>query len=93
METIIKVSNRAVCSSDGSCVGVCDVCFCLLSGHYEAPPYDPGSLRSAYHVKSCDVFCLKQVCLFACLSVCLFVSLFIYASVCVFVCQCVCLSV
>lgn len=38
--------------------------FCMrfrIVGHFEAPPYNPGTLRSAYHVRSCDVFQLKQV--------------------------------
>lgn len=33
---------------------------CIL-GHYEFPPYNPETLRSVYHVRSIDVFKLKQV--------------------------------
>ena len=31
------------------------------TGRYEQPPYDQGTIRSTYHVRSCDVFRLKQV--------------------------------
>lgn len=30
-------------------------------GHYEFPPYNPETLRSVYHVRSIDVFKLKQI--------------------------------
>lgn len=30
-----------------------------LKGHFECPPYDSNSLRSAYHIRSIDVFKLK----------------------------------
>uniref|UniRef100_A0AC34RC38 Thiamine diphosphokinase n=1 Tax=Panagrolaimus sp. JU765 TaxID=591449 RepID=A0AC34RC38_9BILA len=30
-------------------------------GHYERPPYENGSMISAYHVRSCDIFRLKQM--------------------------------
>ena len=30
-------------------------------GHHEQPPYNGNTLRSAYHVRSFDVFKLKQV--------------------------------
>ncbi|XP_041923544.1 lariat debranching enzyme [Alosa sapidissima] len=30
-------------------------------GHYEFPPYSPETLRSVYHVRSIDVFKLKQI--------------------------------
>ena len=30
-------------------------------GHFEAPPYNSGSLRTAYHVRSCDVYRLGLV--------------------------------
>uniref|UniRef100_A0AAY4EVI8 Lariat debranching enzyme C-terminal domain-containing protein n=1 Tax=Denticeps clupeoides TaxID=299321 RepID=A0AAY4EVI8_9TELE len=30
-------------------------------GHYEFPPYDPETLRSAYHIRNIDVFKLKQI--------------------------------
>ena len=33
-----------------------------VTDRYEKPPYDQGTMRSAYHVRSCDVFRLKQVC-------------------------------
>ncbi len=32
-----------------------------FSGHFECPPYDQSTLRSTYHVRSCDLFQLKQV--------------------------------
>ena len=32
-----------------------------LSGHFECPPYSEDTKRSAYHVRSCDIFRLKQV--------------------------------
>ena len=33
----------------------------LHTARYEQPPYNQGTMRSAYHVRSCDVFRLKQV--------------------------------
>ncbi|KAK1797729.1 hypothetical protein P4O66_008097 [Electrophorus voltai] len=30
-------------------------------GHYEFPPYNPETLRSAYHIRNSDVFKLKQI--------------------------------
>lgn len=30
-------------------------------GHFEVPPYTPGSMRSAYHVRELDVYRLMQV--------------------------------
>ena len=33
----------------------------LSAGHFECPPYSEDTKRSAYHVRSCDVFRLKQV--------------------------------
>ena len=35
--------------------------FCLSAGHFECPPYSEDTKRSAYHVRSCDIFRLKQV--------------------------------
>lgn len=32
-----------------------------LKGHFEKPPYNNGTVRSAYHVRNVDVFRLKQV--------------------------------
>lgn len=32
-----------------------------LKGHFECPPYDESSKKSAYHVRNVDVFRLKQV--------------------------------
>ncbi|XP_077583522.1 lariat debranching enzyme [Stigmatopora nigra] len=32
-------------------------------GHYEFPPYNPGTLRSVYHVRNIEVFKLKQICM------------------------------
>lgn len=32
-----------------------------LQGLWECPPYDKGSLRSVYHVRSLDVFRLSQL--------------------------------
>lgn len=34
---------------------------CALQGHHEFPPYNPDTLRSAYHIRNIDVFKLKQV--------------------------------
>ena len=31
------------------------------TARYEQPPYNQGTMRSTYHVRSCDVFRLKQV--------------------------------
>jgi lariat debranching enzyme len=30
-------------------------------GHFEAPPYSPSAMRSAYHVREADVYRLMQV--------------------------------
>jgi len=35
--------------------------FDYLHGHYEKPPYDDNSMRSAYHIRNVDVFRLKQL--------------------------------
>ena len=32
-----------------------------LKGHFECPPYNPGTMRSAYHIRNLEVFRLKQV--------------------------------
>ncbi|GFT86236.1 lariat debranching enzyme [Nephila pilipes] len=32
-----------------------------MRGHFECPPYDESSIKSAYHVRNLDVFRLKQV--------------------------------
>ena len=32
-----------------------------LKGHFEIPPYDQGTMRSAYHIRNLEVFRLKQV--------------------------------
>lgn len=32
-----------------------------MKGHYERPPYDQSSMRSAYHVRNAEAFRLKQV--------------------------------
>jgi len=32
-----------------------------LHGHYEKPPYDDSSIRSAYHIRNVEVFRLKQL--------------------------------
>ncbi len=37
------------------------VTYFLVLDRFETPPYNPGSMRSTYHVRSCDVFRLKQV--------------------------------
>ena len=34
----------------------------VFSGMFERPPFSEGTKRSVYHVRSCDVFRLKQVC-------------------------------
>ena len=33
----------------------------MLQGHWEAPPYGPDALRSAYHVRALEVFRLAQL--------------------------------
>ena len=38
--------------------------FPLSLDHFEFPPYDDRTIRSTFHVRSCDVFRLKQVSLF-----------------------------
>ena len=46
------------------CAVVCcgGVLWCVrLSGHYEFPPFTSDTMRSAYHVRSLQVFKLKQV--------------------------------
>jgi len=35
--------------------------FDYLHGHYEKPPYDDNSMRSAYHIRNVEVFRLKQL--------------------------------
>eukprot|EP00090_Calanus_glacialis_P038839 TRINITY_DN67686_c0_g1_i1.p1 TRINITY_DN67686_c0_g1~~TRINITY_DN67686_c0_g1_i1.p1 ORF type:complete len:515 (-),score=189.89 TRINITY_DN67686_c0_g1_i1:56-1600(-) len=35
--------------------------FDYLHGHFEKPPYDDNSIRSAYHVRNVEVFRLKQL--------------------------------
>jgi len=35
-------------------------------GHFEMPPYNGGTVRSAYHVRKFDVFKLKKVIGFLC---------------------------
>ena len=35
--------------------------FDYLKGHYECPPYDDNSLRSAYHIRNLETFRLKQL--------------------------------
>lgn len=35
--------------------------FDYLHGHYERPPYDSSTQRSAYHIRNTDVFRLKQL--------------------------------
>jgi lariat debranching enzyme len=32
-----------------------------LKGHFEIPPYNQGTMRSAYHIRNLEVFRLKQV--------------------------------
>lgn len=32
-----------------------------ISGHFECPPYNQQTIRSAYHVRNIEVFKLKQV--------------------------------
>ena len=39
----------------GRCVPVC------LQGHWEQPPFDNSSMRSAYHIRELDVFRLMQL--------------------------------
>jgi len=34
----------------------------LLQGHFERPPYNAGSMRSAYHVRELEVHRLLRVC-------------------------------
>eukprot|EP00092_Neocalanus_flemingeri_P002869 GFUD01003067.1.p1 GENE.GFUD01003067.1~~GFUD01003067.1.p1 ORF type:complete len:534 (-),score=131.91 GFUD01003067.1:157-1701(-) len=35
--------------------------FDYLNGHFEKPPYDDNTIRSAYHIRNVDVFRLKQL--------------------------------
>ena len=35
--------------------------FFLLLGHFECPPYNEDTMRSAYHTRNVDVFRLKQL--------------------------------
>lgn len=35
--------------------------FFNVSGHFECPPYNQQTIRSAYHVRNIEVFKLKQV--------------------------------
>lgn len=34
----------------------------IHTARHEQPPYDASTMRSSYHVRSCDVFRMKQVC-------------------------------
>ena len=46
-------------------------------GHFEFPPYTGATMRSAYHIRSLEVFRLKQVYLEK-----IFVSVFNYLEIC-----------
>ena len=48
--------------SDTSSSSSKSLSICLSAGHFECPPYSEDTKRSAYHVRSCDIFRLKQVC-------------------------------
>ena len=37
------------------------ICKQLLQGHWEKPPYNNSSIRSAYHVRELDVYRLLQI--------------------------------
>ena len=62
VEEFVRCSeNSLVCSGRGFAVSCGEQMTCFSTGRFECPPYSESTKRSAYHVRSCDVFRLKQV--------------------------------